>query len=252
MAITDLTGTTWTLNSSLTSYAGGTYSKKSYNINITTAEAIVSTSGDYHDTFDEIRIGYDGGPEYNRVDLWIDGYYYPTDLAYGHDTKSLPDTWNGYYTGEFTITGGADATNSTLISWLESNAEDVTPATPDIVISYAGNEIATMSDSGTKTLKTQGKYCTDDITIEYTKQGGGGITTALVSGVGAAVVLYYTDSNMTVQSGNDIINEYLPVGSIIAVWDDGPNPPDSPTGVTQIAQYGNIMNGRLTVYEVTG
>lgn len=44
----------------------------------------------------------------------------------------------------------------------------------DVTITYAGNEIAAMNDTGTKTLETQGKYCTDDITVSYTKSGGGG------------------------------------------------------------------------------
>ena len=44
----------------------------------------------------------------------------------------------------------------------------------DISISYAGSQIATMNSSGTKTLLTSGKYCTDDITIAYTKPSGDG------------------------------------------------------------------------------
>lgn len=48
----------------------------------------------------------------------------------------------------------------------------------DVTISYKSNVIATMSASGTKTLKTSGKYCEDDITVEYTKPSGGGDTGA--------------------------------------------------------------------------
>ena len=44
----------------------------------------------------------------------------------------------------------------------------------DITISYKGSSIATMDDTGTKTLLTEGKYCEDDITIDYVKSGGGG------------------------------------------------------------------------------
>lgn len=39
----------------------------------------------------------------------------------------------------------------------------------DISISYAGSQIATMSSSGTKTLLTEGKYCEDDIVVQYTR-----------------------------------------------------------------------------------
>ena len=44
----------------------------------------------------------------------------------------------------------------------------------DITISYKGSSIATMDASGTKTLLTEGKYCEDDITIDYVKSSGGG------------------------------------------------------------------------------
>lgn len=44
----------------------------------------------------------------------------------------------------------------------------------DVTINYEGNAIATMSASGTKTLQTQGKYCTDDIEVVYVSPGGGG------------------------------------------------------------------------------
>ena len=40
---------------------------------------------------------------------------------------------------------------------------------PDVTISYNGNTIASLSDSGTEVLETSGKLCGDDITIDYTK-----------------------------------------------------------------------------------
>lgn len=43
----------------------------------------------------------------------------------------------------------------------------------DITVSYKGNTIAEMSESGSKTLKTGGKYCEGDISIDYVKSGGG-------------------------------------------------------------------------------
>ena len=43
----------------------------------------------------------------------------------------------------------------------------------DITISYKGTDIATMDASGTKTLQTSGKYCEDDITLQYVKPSGG-------------------------------------------------------------------------------
>ena len=44
----------------------------------------------------------------------------------------------------------------------------------DVTISYKGATIATMDDSGSKTLGTSGKYCEGDIGVEYVKPSGGG------------------------------------------------------------------------------
>lgn len=37
----------------------------------------------------------------------------------------------------------------------------------DVTVKYKGSTIAEMSEEGTKTLKTSGKYCEDDITVSY-------------------------------------------------------------------------------------
>lgn len=44
----------------------------------------------------------------------------------------------------------------------------------DVTVKYKDTAIAELSDSGTKTLKTAGKYCEDDINVEYAKPTGGG------------------------------------------------------------------------------
>ncbi len=44
----------------------------------------------------------------------------------------------------------------------------------DLTIKFKGQPIAEMTESGTKTLKTAGKYCEGDITVEYSKPAGGG------------------------------------------------------------------------------
>lgn len=179
MALTDLTNTTWVLNSSLSSYPGGTYNKKTYNINITTEQPVGNKwNTKTNDTFVACEIGYNSGSEYNEFVVWETSSPSSSEeeyqLATGHDTKSLPDTWNTYYDGSFTITGGTDATNSTLIAWFEENA--TAPPVPDVVVTYNDNDIVTMTDSSVKTLATSGTYCTDDIKITFTKQSGGGST----------------------------------------------------------------------------
>lgn len=135
------------------------------------------------DTFVAMRIGYDSGSEYNRIDLLVSlPYSYDNfaRLAEGNDTKSLPDTWNTCYDKSFTITGGTDATNSTLIAWLEQNATTYVPSVPDVVVSYKDTEVTTLSNSGTITLATSGTYCEDDIEIVYTKPGGSGGSVIIV------------------------------------------------------------------------
>lgn len=43
----------------------------------------------------------------------------------------------------------------------------------DLTIKFKGQPIVEMTDTGTKTLKTAGKYCEGDITVEYVKPAGG-------------------------------------------------------------------------------
>ena len=44
----------------------------------------------------------------------------------------------------------------------------------DVTLTYKGSTIAEMSNSGSKTLKTAGKYCEGDIGVSYVKPEGGG------------------------------------------------------------------------------
>ncbi len=62
----------------------------------------------------------------------------------------------------------------------------------DINIKYKDTSIATMDSSGTKTLQTQGKYCEDNIVIEYTKPSGGE-TWVFDELPGEPVIPIYTD-----------------------------------------------------------
>lgn len=47
-------------------------------------------------------------------------------------------------------------------------------------VKYKNNSIAELTDTGTKTLKTAGKYCEADIVVENTKDGGTTITDGIV------------------------------------------------------------------------
>lgn len=44
----------------------------------------------------------------------------------------------------------------------------------DVTLTYKGSDILELSDSGSATLKTGGKYCEDDVTVEYVKPSGVG------------------------------------------------------------------------------
>lgn len=53
----------------------------------------------------------------------------------------------------------------------------------DLEVTYKGNTILEMNESGTKSLDTSGKYCEDDITIDFTKnEAPNGYTIPIVSG----------------------------------------------------------------------
>lgn len=49
----------------------------------------------------------------------------------------------------------------------------------DVTVKYKGNVIAELSEEGTKTLKTSGRYCEGDISVSYSPpiSGGGGEAT---------------------------------------------------------------------------
>lgn len=175
MALTDLTDTVWKLNDALATYPEtGSYSIKTYNVDIVTSEPITGYvyipdqgyTQQSLNSFENIAIGYDTGNEYNVIRLNY-GAYENFVLASGNDTRTLLDSWNSYFTGTFEITGGSDAKNSELIAWLESNCTNVTPPTPIVTIKYGNDTIAKMSDSGTKTLKTGGKYLSGDVSVIF-------------------------------------------------------------------------------------
>lgn len=44
----------------------------------------------------------------------------------------------------------------------------------DVTLTYKGNTIAELDDSGSKTIRTAGKFCEADIGVEYVKPAGGG------------------------------------------------------------------------------
>lgn len=92
----------------------------------------------------------------------------------------------------------------------------------DVTISYKGSSIATMNASGTKVLETEGKYCEDDITVEYVRPSGGGGGSTLIEKTIIANGVYTASSdsadgyskvtvNVPVPSYTPIEGQYVPL-----------------------------------------
>lgn len=94
----------------------------------------------------------------------------------------------------------------------------------DVEISYNGDTIVSMSDSGTEYLDTKGKFMADDVTITYTKSGGGGGSTQVTIGNVGISTVHYVDESGEYQSveGGMIFNQTVLAKSLICViGDDG-------------------------------
>ena len=85
----------------------------------------------------------------------------------------------------------------------------------DLTIKFKGQSIVELSESGTKTLKTAGKYCEGDISVEYAKPAGGGgeMFSSSSSGcipeyqVGHAISVLEMDTNMFTSSAVGSLTE---------------------------------------------
>lgn len=94
----------------------------------------------------------------------------------------------------------------------------------DVEISYNNSTIVSMNDSGTEVLETNGKVCADDITIAYTKSGGGGAVTHVSSTFNGGYCRY-VDANGVYHSvlpepgepGSPTISEDMISGSMFIV-----------------------------------
>lgn len=106
----------------------------------------------------------------------------------------------------------------------------------DLTIKYKGNPITELSESGTKTLKTAGKYCEDDITVEYAKSAGGDHTYQ----VGNAVSIFEIDTDMfETRAVEHIIKKYYYNDVLL---------PELPADVLASYPYAWIRNNTRTGY----
>lgn len=97
----------------------------------------------------------------------------------------------------------------------------------DVEISYNGDTIVSMSDSGTEYLDTKGKFVTDYITVNYTKSGGGATTVSFSDdAIFGADKVIYVDGTGTVQITSGYLAMYsacsyqMQSGSIIVMFGD--------------------------------
>lgn len=159
MAITDLTGYTWVGNETITLSPTGTYNIIFGTTDGNFYQALVIQSGKFGSNLSYFSLGtvtaYRGG--------WTSEVYRTIE-----------------------ITGGTDATNPTLIAWLEANGTltkgggggstiDVTynsqkiidslEVTPPVTVTYNGSTIATLNAGDTKTLQCSGKVMASNVVI---------------------------------------------------------------------------------------
>ena len=106
----------------------------------------------------------------------------------------------------------------------------------DLTIKFKGQPIVEMTDTGTKTLKTAGKYCEDDITVEYSKPAGGDHTYQ----VGNAVSIFEMNTDMfETRAVEHIIKKYYYNGVLL---------PEIPADVLAQYPYAWIRKNTTTGY----
>lgn len=113
MSVTDLTGTTWILNNSIMTRSSGYY-----NINFTNNNA----------SYTNINWTYLDDDDFFAL-------YYGSTNVYVYSGGPI---WNSENYKTIQITGGTDATNSNLISWLQNNATQQETPTPTPTPSSTG------------------------------------------------------------------------------------------------------------------
>ena len=119
MPVTDLTGTTWVFNGTFPPH----FPEKGEYYTEGDVRGLTPTS-DYGYFID--FIWKDEYGEYNCN--YIYNYNYDAGTTIG--VATYPNGPEHYFNGSMTITGGTDATNADLITWLQAHATLQTPTTP--------------------------------------------------------------------------------------------------------------------------
>ena len=163
MAITDLTNTTWVVPAGWSATAGLVQANITGSVlceYLAAGEIDLNTEIGNTYTF---AIGYGGRgstPTADKIYISTSGYGDPL-------TYSLPSS------EEFTITitGGADATNPTLITWLETYSEKPVP-TNAVTVEYNGSVIAAIEGGKAASISCKDKLMRTDIVVTVPELGG--------------------------------------------------------------------------------
>lgn len=191
MAVTDLTGTKWLLNSKL---ADPSFVPCYINFVYNGISCRYLNKSSYYGGFDLIY-GHNDGQAY---------YVYKGDSGGWLDES--------YRTIE--INGGQDVANAQLISWLTANATQIIEATPT-TITYNGTELASLEEGQTATFP-QGVKAKTDVSIVFGSKGSityKGVTTEIEKGKTANLLCagkkFATDVVVAVEKAEE---------SIVGTW----------------------------------
>lgn len=221
MAISDLTGTSWVFN-------------EEPDISFDSDYTLTFTSNST--TYNSISTHYAGRGNY---DLLYEGSYVATVDRNGNYT------WDDVAFRTIEITGGTDATNSTLIAWLEANATQIgpEPPTPTTVQNlYFGS--AKMVDSYWGASKIAQIYRGNTLVWEA---GPPAPTVTVTNGTSVDnVILYDGQDNTGTLLGTLLMGDTdtytITSGYIYAEWDD-----PYTTGDVTFSESGTIVGNPATI-----
>jgi hypothetical protein len=207
MAVTDLTGTKWAVPADWSASAGyGMYS-------VTGTLTYTWLSG----TVNNIKITDDYSDGHN---LYIgykfegSGSFTPTaDTLYVWEQRAngfSPYKPSNGGTFILEITGGADATNATLIAWTEANATQIIEVLPT-TITYNGNTLAELEEGQTAVFPQDVKAKTN-VAIAFGSKGSityNGVTTEIEKGKTATLLCagkkFATDVVVAVETAEVVV-----------------------------------------------
>ena len=119
----------------------------------------------------------------------------------------------------------------------------------DLTIKFKGQPIVEMTESGTKTLKTAGKYCEDNISVEYAKPAGGGGGEMFSSSASGWIPEYQVGHAVSVLEVNMDMFETRAVEHIIKkYYYNGVLLPEIPADALAQYPYAWIRNNTRTGY----